>query len=111
MIIKRHSWLIPLIVLAVLLTANSYRWTDTLASKTCDDYVLKWSQDTWTGHYWVSVFTITEGTWKCPANQDNKPAVYRDTEVFTWCWRVAVGAASLWLIIALILISRRKEAD
>lgn len=109
--LQTYRWIIPLLVLIALLTANSYRWTDTLASKTCDDYVLKWSQDTWTGHYWASVFTITEGAWKCPANQDNKPAVYRDTETLTWCWRVAVAGTVIWLVFALARARHRGDRE
>jgi hypothetical protein len=118
----RYKWIIPVVILVLLVAANAYRWDNNMASKTFDTGVVKWSQDRWTGHYWFSVYTIIHDkkkpeesnlAFKAPADRKNDDRVCRDTEVLTWCWRVATGAAALWLVFALIRewAAARKGGD
>lgn len=105
--LQGKTWLIPLMVLVLLFAANAYRWNDDLASKTFSDGVITWSQDRWTGHYWVSIYTIDlragkTAAGKVPVNAKNADRIHRDTEVFSWYWRIATAAAVLWLVLAAV---------
>lgn len=107
----RYKWIIPAVILVLLFAANEMRWREDLAWKTCDDGVVKWSQDRWTGHYWFSGYTLvldeqkpeeSNLAGKFPTDLKSADQIRRDTEILTWCWRVATGAAAFWLVFVLI---------
>lgn len=106
------GWLVPLVLLAVLFTANEMRWHENLASKTLNGgsgfVIAEWSQDRWTGYYWISRYGCSEerGIYahRMPITQEGGSTelqIRRTTEALTWCWRIAVLAAAAWLVFAL----------
>ncbi len=91
----KRPWIIPLVILALLVAAWTFRW-DYGATKTLDSGVVKWKTDRWSGQGWREAYSLKSGQIELPDDQ----SYYYTNRVLTTCWRVTFGASALWLIYA-----------
>ncbi len=109
-----RRWIVPLVILALLLTASAFRWKEE-ASKTGDEWVVKWERDTWTRDLWLRGYAIEGSGMRLSLPErlytDKKhDAAYAKMNTLSTARDIAVGIVIVWLAIE-ILIARRKPKE
>lgn len=94
-------------MLGILVIAWFTRW-DYKATKTFDDFVVKWKIDRWTGYRWVEVFSVD--SWEKPAYSDQKQKdnALKYRKIATFVWYGLFGINFIWLIISWLLLPKKQ---
>ncbi len=108
-----RRWIIPLVILALLLTASVFRWQE-MASKSIDDGVIKWERDRWTKDTWMNVYTIQQSGSKLavPAQfytEAKDEAARKKRDALSTSRDIAVGVMIIWLAIEIIRAKRKPK--
>ncbi len=100
----KYRWLLPTVILIILITAQGLRYT-TEASKSIDEYAVKWVRDRWTTDTWIFGYSFENtgkrlATLETEYSEKKQEAANSRGKILTWTWRVASGAVALWLAVS-----------
>lgn len=105
--------LVPLVLVLVLLFAVAMRWHVTASISNERGMVIRWVQDRWTGETWIRTYLpneVQERPGSVPDESTSNPFLAADAERkkvqaerdrLTTGYYVALGAAVVWLLMAL----------